>query len=225
MSTNDQTPATNHPDDRSSGAPAPAAEQHRPPGALDAAEHRALVADAAAFAVLAHGDQQRKTGGPYSAHLFEAASLLLVDGARAEVVAAALLHDTVEDTAVTIHEVTERFGADVASIVAGCSKHRDEPQQSWRERKEAHLAALRDTGDGRVLWVTAADKLSNVNSLLNHIDANGPDATWSLFGGSRDGSLWYYGAMSERVSARLEHSRLPARLAAAIERLNDRSGA
>lgn len=74
-----------------------------------------------------------------------------------------------------------------------------------------------------MLWVTAADKLSNTTTLLAHVAIHG-DRTWELFGGGRDGSLWYYRSMSDLVSKRLDGSRLPGRLAAAVDELTGRGG-
>lgn len=74
-------------------------------------DQQTLVIDAVAYAMAAQGDQERKTGGPYAGHLFEVAALLLGDGAPAEVVAAGVLHDTVEDTAATLEDLRECFGA------------------------------------------------------------------------------------------------------------------
>lgn len=103
--------------------------------------HRAIY-----FAVQAHDGQKRKgTDIPYIAHPFEVAQLLMEAGAEDEVVAAGLLHDTVEDTAVTAADVQKQFGVRVAELVMLCS---EEKGLSWEERKNQMLARYRDAAGG-----------------------------------------------------------------------------
>lgn len=71
------------------------------------------------FATRAHGDQKRKyTGEPYIVHPIAVAEIVRSVPHTPEMIAAALLHDTVEDTAATLLDIKERFGADVAVLVA-----------------------------------------------------------------------------------------------------------
>lgn len=147
---------------------------------------RALV-----FAVAAHGDQRRKgTEIPYVSHLMAVGSLVLEDGGSLLDGAAALLHDVVEDTPTTVHDVRAAFGDYIARIVEGCSDAVDEPKPPWHTRKEAYLAALRSQS-AEVLRVSVADKLHNARSILRDVRQDGA-STLDRFNGGRDGTIWYY---------------------------------
>lgn len=74
---------------------------------------------------------------PYVVHPFEVAAILMEEGAAEEAVAAGLLHDTVEDTAVTAADIREKFGPRVEALVLACSEEKDLP---WEERKGRMLA-------------------------------------------------------------------------------------
>lgn len=126
---------------------------------------------------------------------------------------AALLHDAVEDQggSRTASEIGRRFGCRVAEIVGSCTEQRARGM-SWRSRKEASIRKV-PTLDASARLVLAADKLHNVRSLTacyRHVG----EAIWARFRGGREGTLWYYRAMSEALAAagdslllgELEHS-------------------
>lgn len=120
------------------------------------------MTSARAFAVAAHGAQQYGKH-PYSYHLDAVAAL--VEPYGDEAVAVAYLHDTVEDTAVTLAEIEQRFGPHVAACVALLT---DEPGTSRKERKAktyAKLAAAQEALE-LALLVKAADRLANVRACL-----------------------------------------------------------
>lgn len=122
----------------------------------------ALSQQARAFAVAAHG-AQRYGGHPYSHHLDAVATLVEPYGDEAVVVA--YLHDTVEDTAITLAEIAQRFGPQVAACVALLT---DEPGASRKERKAKTYAKLA-TAQGSLelaLLVKAADRLANVRACV-----------------------------------------------------------
>ncbi|HAM16709.1 MAG TPA: GTP pyrophosphokinase, partial [Eggerthellaceae bacterium] len=81
-----------------------------------------MLAEAFAFADAAHAGQKRKSGEPFIAHPVEVAIILASLHMDAETIAAALLHDTIEDTDVSREDVVERFGDDVANLVEGVTK-------------------------------------------------------------------------------------------------------
>lgn len=100
-----------------------------------------MIHEAIYFAAKAHDGQKRKgTAMPYVVHPFEVAAILMEEGAAEEVVAAGLLHDTVEDTAVTAADIREKFGPRVEALVLACSEEKDLP---WEERKGRMLARVR----------------------------------------------------------------------------------
>ena len=119
-----------------------------------------LATAAWAFAEDAHSGQRRASDdAPFMRHPREVAALLFDTGCRDEVVAAGVLHDTVELTPTSLHEITESFGSDVARLVGAVTE--DSDIRSYRQRK----AALRDqaiaAGEPATL-LFAADKLSKV---------------------------------------------------------------
>jgi guanosine-3',5'-bis(diphosphate) 3'-pyrophosphohydrolase len=128
------------------------------------AEVVARLARAVEFARLHHGDQRRKTGVPYLEHLLEALEVL-VEGAgiaSPDVLVAAVLHDVVEDTPVTLDEVSAEFGPRVAELVGWVTI----PALGPGETKSAYLRRLRDAPPDAVL-VKLADRASNVQTLRN----------------------------------------------------------
>jgi guanosine-3',5'-bis(diphosphate) 3'-pyrophosphohydrolase len=128
------------------------------------AEVVARLARAVEFARVHHGDQRRKTGVPYLEHLLEALEVL-VEGAgiaSPDVLVAAVLHDVVEDTPVTLDEVSAEFGPRVAELVGWVTI----PALGPGETKSAYLRRLRDAPPDAVL-VKLADRASNVQTLRN----------------------------------------------------------
>lgn len=130
-----------------------------------AVERSPLVADALATAEKAHGDQTRNAGGeeiPLIDHLTAVAGRVAAEDYDEKTLAAALLHDSVEREALDLGQVRERFGADVAEIVAALTE--DDSIADYAERKEEHrdrVAAARP--EARAIF--AADKAANVASL------------------------------------------------------------
>jgi guanosine-3',5'-bis(diphosphate) 3'-pyrophosphohydrolase len=120
-----------------------------------------LVRRAYAFAEAAHRGQRRKDDRAFIAHPVRVARLLAARGYDEEVVAAALLHDVVEDTSVTLSEVRERFGARVAELVACVT---EDPELPTDERKRAYRDAVRHSPDA-ARAICAADKVCNVSDL------------------------------------------------------------
>lgn len=139
----------------------------------------------------AHGGQYRKgTSIPYIVHPLSVAALLLFqrDGVTANMVMAGLLHDTVEDSDLTIEEIAEYFSPEVAAIVAGCSE--PDRNRSWRERKEHTISYLR-TAPWEIKIVSGADKLHNAMSIAYDYEFEG-DNLWSRFKEGQEMQSWYY---------------------------------
>ncbi len=161
-----------------------------------------FIDSALIFAARAHDGQRRKsTDVPYIVHPVGVMLILLETGETdPELLAGALLHDTVEDTAVTLAEVRDRFGPRVAEIVAGCS----EPDKSdtWENRKR-HTIAFLQTAPRAVQLVSAADKLHNLRSMVTDFATHG-ERMWTRFNrGPRD-IAWYY----RSVAASLQEGEL-----------------
>lgn len=158
----------------------------------------ALIENALIFAARAHAGQKRKsTDVPYIVHPVGVMLLLMEHGERdADLLAAALLHDTVEDTSVTMEQVRAEFGAGVAAIVAGCSEPAKR-EHSWEERKRHTLAAL-PAAPRAVQLLSAADKLHNLRSMVTDYAIQG-EALWSRFNRGRDSIAWYYRSVAESL--------------------------
>jgi hypothetical protein len=125
------------------------------------------------FAARAHSNQRRKGAAqePYINHLIEVADLVreATGGRDADALVAALLHDVVEDTAVTLGEIADRFGDEVARIVAETSDDMSLPKD---ERRRARIAAAAHKSP-RARLVKAADLISNLRAV-----AKSPPAGW-----------------------------------------------
>jgi guanosine-3',5'-bis(diphosphate) 3'-pyrophosphohydrolase len=121
---------------------------------------------AAHFAAIKHAHQTRKGdhGEPYVNHLIEVAELVAgaLDKPDPNLIAAALLHDTVEDVGVTFDELRDKFGADVASLVAEVTDDKSLPKQV-RKQLQIENAPKKSV---RAAMIKLADKTSNLRSIL-----------------------------------------------------------
>jgi (p)ppGpp synthase/HD superfamily hydrolase len=157
---------------------------------------------AVVYAARVHGDHYRKgTRVPYVTHLLAVAAIVGENGGTEDEVVAALLHDAPEDRGgeARLGDIRLRFGHAVAEIVAGCTDTYEDPKPPWRERKERHLAHLAGASDP-VRLVSAADKLHNARSVLSDYRTVG-EHLWTRFTGGREGTLWYYRAVVDRLGA------------------------
>lgn len=156
-----------------------------------------LVARAIRFAAAAHAGQSRKGGNlPYIIHPMEAALIMLRMGGSEEYVAAALLHDTIEDTGITAEMIRVEFGEEVARLVAGesCDKSR-----SWEECKQAIIEGIK-AAPREEKMLTLSDKLANMRSLALDFERDGEDV-WKLFKRGREKQKWYYTSLREAFSS------------------------
>lgn len=146
------------------------------------------VQEALLVAREAHAGQMRKLDGlEMIVHPIEVAEILGNAGFRDEVVMAGYLHDTVEDTDLTLANIESRFGKDVARIVAA---NTEDKSKSWEDRKLHTIKALEDaTLEEKALVV--ADKLSNLRSLHRHVNSKG-DAAFDVFKRGRSEQAWYF---------------------------------
>ncbi len=157
-----------------------------------------LVSTALVFATEHHQLQHRKgTKIPYMAHLLNVCKLLAERDFPDELLAAALLHDVVEDTDVTIEEVEEKFGRRVADIVRGATelekleKKPIEKESSWQQRKEHTIHFLQHEATFDQLVVSFADKLDNLRSIV-YDHARIGEEIWTRFNASKEQQAWYY---------------------------------
>ncbi|WP_431281263.1 RelA/SpoT family protein [Humitalea sp. 24SJ18S-53] len=135
--------------------------------AYDPRADRALIEAAYDFAAAAHAKQTRENGDPYITHPLAVARILAGYRLDTASILTALLHDTVEDTSVTLAELERRFGADVARLVDGVTKlGRIELQSEHTKQAENfRKLVLAMSEDIRVLLVKLADRLHNMRTL------------------------------------------------------------
>lgn len=137
-----------------------------------------LLDRAIAFAVRAHaGTERRGKGFPYIVHPLEAMAIVSTITPDQELLAAAVLHDTVEDTDVTIEDIRAEFGDRVASLVKIDSVGDDEG--TWHERKQKAIDRIANAPrDAKI--VALGDKLSNMRAIARDYYEQG-DNLWNLF--------------------------------------------
>ena len=121
-----------------------------------------LLGAALAAAAAAHRGQTRHDGSPYLAHPLRVCELLAGAGAGEETLAAALLHDGVEDSELTVGAVVERFGLEIGELVGALTE--DESIEEWVERKDALRAQVAEAGEAAAA-IYAADKLANIGEM------------------------------------------------------------
>ena len=156
-----------------------------------------LVERAIRIAAKAHRHHHRKGSDlPYITHPVHAAMILLRAGINDdEILAAALLHDVVEDTDHTLELLAAEFPPKVVQLVAAMTERQhdhDGRKRSWQERKDEHLRHIAaEPWEARA--IVLADKLHNLGSMIVDLE-NGQDI-WSRFNASRDRVLWYHREM------------------------------
>lgn len=171
------------------------------------------------YAAEKHDGQTRKqTAVPYLSHLMAVASLVLEAGGDEDMAIAALLHDVVEDCGgmPRLREIRRQFGPRVARIVEGCTDSFGEPKAEWIERKKDYLREVRHA-DAETRLVSASDKLHNVRTILADYRKDG-EAIWVRFSGKKEGTLWYYRALSDEYGRR-NPNRITRELEIAVDEL------
>ena len=162
-----------------------------------------LLDRAIVFAVRAHaGTERRGKGFPYIVHPMEAVEIVATMTRDQELLAAAALHDTVEDTDTTVEQIRAEFGDRIASLVASESDTMPEgvsEEDSWHARKQAAIDRLaRASHDAKI--VALGDKLSNMRAIARDYAEQG-DALWNLFHAkdSKDHE-WHYRGLADALS-------------------------
>lgn len=162
-----------------------------------------LLDKAIAYAVQAHaGTERRGKGFPYIVHPLEAVAVVATISPDQELLAAAALHDVVEDTDCTIDDIRREFGDRVAHLVACESEdklpHLDK-RDSWRQRKQAAIDRLAHASrDAKI--VAMGDKLSNMRCIAADYEQLG-DHLWQRFHapGGRADHEWHYRSLADAL--------------------------
>ena len=155
-----------------------------------------LVSEAIMFAVKAHdGMRRKKSELPYILHPMEAAVIVGTMSDDQNLIAAAALHDVVEDAGITLEEVEARFGKRVRELVGAETEDKRAdlpPTDTWRIRKEESLEVLKNTEDIGVLIVWLGDKLANMRSIYRDFKVEGVQM-WQRFNQKDvNEQAWYY---------------------------------
>lgn len=162
--------------------------------------------DAIELAARAHHNQVRKgTEIPYIIHPLAVASMLIRIKSPEPVVIAALLHDVVEDTPVTVREILAQFGPEVADLVTALSE--PDKRAPWEERKAHTIEYLEKKANEDVLLIALADKLDNIRAIREGLEIDG-EKFWGRFNRPREKQRWYYERLAAAFSTKV--SREPA---------------
>ncbi len=163
-----------------------------------------VLEEAIVFATNAHCGQVRKLAKtPYILHPLEVASIISTITDDLEVMAAGVLHDTIEDCDVDPKVIREKFGPRVSALVQSETEDRlsdRPPAETWKERKEESLLMLKHTKDKdvKILWL--GDKLSNIRSFYREYRVKG-DKIWDALH-QKDPRMqqWYYDTIAEYLA-------------------------
>lgn len=160
-----------------------------------------LLSKAIIFATKAHDNMYRKLDKtPYIMHPLEAAVIVSSMTFDQEVIAAAVLHDVVEDAGITMEEILSEFGEKVTKLVASETEDKREHLSSdltWKIRKEESLEVLKNSNDINVLKVWLGDKLANIRSIYEEWKIKG-DKLWEKFNQQNiEEQAWYYLSIAE----------------------------
>ena len=162
----------------------------------------AILDRAIIFAVKAHtGTERRGKGYPYIIHPMEAVEIVATMTKDQELLAAAILHDTVEDTNVTVDQIREEFGDRVADLVASESDEMPtgvSEEDSWHARKQAAIDRL-SKASREAKIVAMGDKLSNMRAIARDYSEQG-DKLWNLFHvKDRKSHEWHYRGLADAL--------------------------
>lgn len=168
-----------------------------------------LIEKAINFAAQAHEGQYRKsTKIPYIAHSFAVGMLLQQVKCSAEVVAAGILHDTVEDTPVTVEVLVENFGEKIANLVQAASEQ--DKSLPWKERKLHTIQSLLNASIEEIQIITA-DKLHNLSSIRQDLEVQG-EGVWKRFNRGKKAQHWYYSSIVKTLLPRKKEFKLIGQL-------------
>lgn len=163
--------------------------------------HSPVVEHAIRLAAVAHKSQNRKSSGiPYIAHPMSVCLILMKAGFYDEsILAAAILHDVVEDTELSIEDLQEHFSADVVRYVEEMTEEKeteDGEKRSWPDRKRSHIEVMQQATLG-ARAIELADKLHNLEAMLFDLQTEDRQTFWRHFGASPDEIIQYYRSMIE----------------------------
>ena len=150
-----------------------------------------IIQKAIIKALALHEGQERKgDGGPYIVHPLETAFIVSRYTSDDTLIAAAVLHDTVEDTPYTLEKLTEEFGQQVAALVSALTQKKE--ITDWAERRRENIERIKQTQHAP--FIKAADCLSNMRSLVFALKRDGTPV-WGRFNATKPLYLAYFRAV------------------------------
>jgi len=148
-------------------------------------------------AIKAHENQLRKLDNDlYVAHPLEVGIILAKNQMMDDVIIAGILHDTIEDTDMTLEIIEREFGSRVAMFVNYCSE--SNKNDSWKNRKIDYLKRL-EHAPLDVLYIVCVDKLTNIKSIYRNYDVLGA-SLWDKFNAGFEEQKWYYLSVLDKLS-------------------------
>ena len=160
-----------------------------------------LTERALRIAAVAHKDQMRKEGDiPYIVHPVMVAIDLKTRGFAEEVVAAALVHDVLEDTEFSEAHMEAELGSAVMDIVRAVT---NDDSLSWEEKKLKYIDTVREAGEA-AMAVATADKIHNAESLIAAHGVYG-EGVWANFNAGREKKIWFEEAMRAMLEESWDH--------------------
>lgn len=164
-----------------------------------------LMDRAIIFATRAHSGTYRKgTRIPYIVHPIEAAAIVATITDDPDMIAAAVLHDVVEDTDTTVEEIRLFFNDHIAKLVEAESENKRKdlpPQETWMLRKMETLEFLRNEADREAKILALADKLSNIRAIYRDQQMIG-EKLWERFNEKRkERHGWMYRQIADALSS------------------------
>ncbi|MBR2041231.1 MAG: HD domain-containing protein [Oscillospiraceae bacterium] len=163
-----------------------------------------MVEKAMIFASNAHcGDFRKGTKIPYIVHPMEAGAIAASITDDENVIAAAILHDTLEDTSVTAEDIRKEFGDEVLRLIESDSENKREdlpPEETWKIRKQETIDFLCNKADVNEKIIAISDKLSNIRAIYRDYQKLG-DKLWERFNQKdKNEHAWYYKSFIETLS-------------------------
>lgn len=168
-----------------------------------------LLDHAIIFATKAHSGMTRKgTNVPYIVHPIEAAAIVSAMTDDEEIIAAAVLHDVLEDTEATMEDLVAHFGHRIAELVSDESedKRKNLPAAlTWKMRKQETITFLETKANRDAKMLALADKLSNLRAIYRDVCIIG-DKVWERFN-EKDKNMhaWMYQAIAEALRELSDH--------------------
>jgi (p)ppGpp synthase/HD superfamily hydrolase len=155
-----------------------------------------MIDKALEFAARKHAGQLRKgTNYPYLVHCVDVMMILKNENYEREIIAAGILHDTLEDTDTTYEELVEHFGEMVADLVLYCT---EDKTKSWKERKTLTIQKMFDDENVKGNLIVLADKTANLRDSYRELQKF-CYINWNKFNEGYDEQKWYHESILENA--------------------------